>query len=553
MQAIAPATASIAPTKRRRGGLPGHWRDGRATGSTAQAKAPWQNQPADMRAAMGVVEPEPRRPRSVVHPPVVAHAASASRARPATIPARSAPGPVAASPGEVPPPPAERAGGRRVRSGAAAPVPAAHSSSGRGAARRGPVRGRLRPGGGQTSGRLLGDVAVGGVQAGDRLQPHPRAEPADQVVQRRVSGRRARRRVAGRVQMAAGAGGRAPARSHAPRSRSTSMPKPGVDLVAASAPAAGGCGRARPRAGPARPRPAASCGRSGTPAAAPAARRAPSAASLLGQRAAAAGRARRRMSSSSPIGSGRVSRAAKCSRRPRRARPARAPARAPGRAGAPASAPEAPRQRRAGLAGQIADPAQAEPGQLRHGVGGQPSAATGRRRQRLRVCPGGAIRPAAAPGRRGTGAAPPRSQCRRFAARDRVARASWSMASPERAAAARRPAKRASAQAAPTVSAIPACTRQPQTRRSPASSCASSAASPPKRCAQPVRSTTSAVRRLLGHPGRELSGPAAQRRQEAPPRPAGWRAASPGRGTSPAHRAAAGRAAARRPRPRPTG
>jgi hypothetical protein len=57
----------------------------------------------------------------------------------------------------------------------------AEQREGPGAGRARPVGGALRPGGGERRGGFLGDVAVGGAGAGDRLQPHAGADPGDEV------------------------------------------------------------------------------------------------------------------------------------------------------------------------------------------------------------------------------------------------------------------------------------------------------------------------------------------------------------------------------------
>ena len=87
------------------------------------------------------------------------------------------------------------------------------------------------------------------------------------------------------------------------------------------------------------------------------------------------------------------------------------------------------------------------------------------------------------------GAAPPLVQCRRLPARDRVARASWSIASPDRSDPPTAPANRANAHAAPRVSASPIDTLNPRSAQSSRTT-SNRAASPPKRWAHPVKSTT---------------------------------------------------------------
>ena len=111
-------------------------------------------------------------------------------------------------------------------------------------------------------------------------------------------------------------------------------------------------------------------------------------------------------------------------------------------------------------------------------------AATGNPESAARTCPAGTIRGRVASRGCSAGAGPPRSQLRRLTALDRVARASWSIASPERATSAGLSAKRAIAQAAPAVSAMPMLWVKPRRAQSPAITPAS-AASPPNRWAQP--------------------------------------------------------------------
>ena len=157
----------------------------------------------------------------------------------------------------------------------------------------------------------------------------------------------------------------------------------------------------------------------------------------------------------------------------------------------------------AGRAGPAPPPSRAA-GAARPAAAGPAPAASG---------PGAAITPCGRAGPGGAGGGPPRSQPRRLAARDRVARASCAMASPLRAGATPCPAKRASAQAAPGVSATPARIVRPRAAQS-----ASTSRQQRGFAAEQMRAAGQVDHQagggLFGHPGGELAGPAAQRGQE---------------------------------------
>ncbi len=169
--------------------------------------------------------------------------------------------------------------------------------------------------------------------------------------------------------------------------------------------------------------------------------------------------------------------------------------------------------------------------------GARRSAATGSgpRAAAVSATPGGTIRATGASRVASGGGAPPRSQ-RRFWARERVAWASWSMASPAcatpPAVPAAVPAWRATAQAAPGVSARPRRRVRPRAPASPATR-AARGASPPKSRVQPVMSRT----RPSGSSATQGVKRPAQRRRAV--RKASVRCGSSGRVTRPGQMARA--------------